>query len=212
MRRTAPLRRCLGPALGLLLLAGHPIAAGEARVREKQPLAELRDGKPAAAPGTPEPRGAGSSLGWKLGGPGIGLALCGLTVITIRRRRARGTTPNEAGVVQVVGRALLSHRHAIFVVQVSGRRLVVGVSGDRMTALDAFEPAGEAAAEPVEEPAPAPAPLRGYSVRPKDRQALLARREDDAAELRPYRQKMDRLRDALREIRGDARGAGMEGA
>jgi flagellar biogenesis protein FliO len=204
--------------VGLLIAAGHFALAGEPRVREKQAITELLGGKPglAAAPtAAAAPAGAGIIIpgAWQAGTAGIGVALLAAVAVILRRRRARGTAPHEAGAVQVVGRALLSHRHAVFVLQVSGRRLVVGVAGDRMTALDAFEETATAAAERPEEPAALAAePHRGYTVRPEDRQALRDRRELDASELRPYRKQMDRLRGMLRDMRGDGHDPGVDGA
>ncbi|MBI4602747.1 MAG: flagellar biosynthetic protein FliO [Planctomycetes bacterium] len=200
-------------AAACVALAAPAGAADEGRVRQGQPLTELLERKGPAAKAS-ERSGAEAqepgSLATRLALWAAGIVAMGVLVFAIQsRRRARGTAPGEAGAVQVVGRALLSHRHAVYVLRVSNRRLVIGVSGDRMTALGAVDdgaPERPAAEKPERAPGAGP---RGFSARPGDREAVASARAIDPAELLPYRKQMDRLRGLLREMRG---GFGAEGS
>lgn len=138
---------------------------------------------------------------------GLSLLGSGLVLVWVKASRARRGQRGGEG-IEVVGRAALSHRHLVFVLRVSGRHLVVGVSGDRMTPLGAFEDS------PVEKPMPAPAPVsapvpvpaQGFSSRLEGSTFPLARRAVEDADLAPYRKQMDRLRGLLRGMRGDLDG------
>ncbi len=166
-----------------------------------------------------------------------GLLVAGFGLLAVRRvRNAKGGARPGGEGIEVVGHAMLSHKHAVFVLRVSGRRLVVGVSGDRMAALgmvgevgdvDAAAPSSHApsshtAGKPAagshsaRPPCDRSAQGQGFSVRPGDREAVAAARRMHDADLLPYRKQMDRLRGLLRGmrdegLRGDAAGGEAEG-
>ncbi|HVR75900.1 MAG TPA: flagellar biosynthetic protein FliO [Planctomycetota bacterium] len=163
---------------------------------------------PRPAPGVPF---AGGGLLRKLAlwTGGLSLLGSGLVLVWVKASRARRGQRGGEG-IEVVGRTALSHRHLVFVLRVSGRRLVVGVSGDRMTPLGAFEDSPAEKPMPAPPPAPAPAsasvPAQGFSSRLEGSSFPLARSAVEDADLAPYRKQMNRLRGLLRGMRGDLDG------
>ena len=113
------------------------------------------------------------------------LVALGGGLVFIQRRRTGWAPKDGLGGIQVVGRTALSPRHFVYVLRMGGRRLVVGVSGDRMSSLAVVEDAAAARTAHTEVPAserktdPAPAAI-------------------DEADLLPYRRQVNRLRELLR--------------
>jgi hypothetical protein len=119
-------------------------------------------------------------------------------VLAARRRRARFPGAPAVEPIDVVGRAALSSRHSIYIVRAAGRRIVLGVAGERMTALAVID---ERAAD-----APPPPPPRGFTSRLGDvTRRLPAKEGPPSAELEPYRKQVDRLRGMLRGPFGGGR-------
>jgi flagellar biogenesis protein FliO len=126
---------------------------------------------------------------------GLGLSIFGAVVLF--RRRMRGTTRLDGSEgIQVVGRTAISPRHAVVVLRVSNHRLVVGLSGERMTSLGILDDAS--AESTLREP--------GFSARPEDHEAVSQARTIKDSDLVPYRQQVDRLRGLLRGVRKDFAG------
>lgn len=140
----------------------------------------------------------------KLGLGSVSLALVGAGLVFVYRRWLPGgnRTAGE-GDLKVSGRVALSPRHLVYLLEVEGRKVVVGVSGDRMTSLGILEePRGRAAAThrgPPASPRLNPtAPARALGEAPG--------RAVSAADLMPYRRQVNRLREMLRRDGADIRG------
>jgi len=132
----------------------------------------------------------------------VGLGLFIFGVVVFYRRRARGTARLEGSEgIQVVGRTAISPRHAVIVLRISNRRLVVGLSGDRMTSLGILD--DSSAETSAREP--------GFSARPEDHEAVARARTIKDSDLVPYRQQVDRLRGLLRGVREDFAGEEPQG-
>jgi flagellar biogenesis protein FliO len=176
-------RRHLLPLLLLPFLAGGGIAGGEGDpVAPGQKVAEiLSPAADGAAAGRPREASGGSTALRLLLGAGALLAL-GAVALAARARRTRLGGIPAIEPVDVVGRASLSPRHSVCVVRVAGRRIVLGIAGERMTALAV-----------VEDRAPE-APARGFTSRLGE----AGRRPAPPADLEPYRKQVDRLRGMLR--------------
>jgi flagellar biogenesis protein FliO len=191
----------------LLAVQAAPAFAEEAKVRAGQTLADLLGQKePSAAASRALPSGGeiASKLGLWSGGL---VVLVAATVLYRRRRKLIASSRPEGEGVEVVGRVHLSHRHAVFVLRVAGRKLVVGVSGDHMTALGSLDVPASAElpikAVPSTSSEERSTGARGFTVRPGDMEAISAARGIPDADLMPYRKQMDRLRGLLRGLRGD---------
>jgi flagellar biogenesis protein FliO len=92
---------------------------------------------------------AGSSSGWWLGTGGIAVALVVLGAISLASRRL-GAVSNAAG-LQVVGRASLSPKHAVSLLRIGDRILIIGTGTQGPPAL-----LGELPASGLASSAPAP--------------------------------------------------------
>jgi flagellar biogenesis protein FliO len=139
----------------------------------------------------------------KLGLGSVSLALAGAGLVFFYRRwLPGGNRAASEGDLKVVGRVALSPRHLVYLLQAEGRKVVVGVSGDRLTSLAVLEERGRAAASPAPPPAsprldlPASARAFGESTG----------RAVSAADLMPYRRQVNRLREMLRRDGADIRG------
>lgn len=193
--------------LGLpLVLAPRAVHAdgdrGDKAVRPGQALSEILAREPGAAPASgarPSHAMSGRSAGMLAGA----LILSAAGIVFLRRRRARGAAAGPGGPVRVEGRVAITHRHAVFLVRVDGARIVVGLTGDRMTPLAVLE-----------DPAGGEESLRHRSGRPphQARPADADRRGRlDPEELDRYRKQVDRLkvllqgplRNAAREMGGE---------
>ena len=72
-------------------------------------------------------RRASSTSGAWWGGPaGVVLALAVLGGVSVAARRFRGSAAADTGSLRVVGRAALSPRHAVYLLKIGERTLVVG--------------------------------------------------------------------------------------
>jgi flagellar biogenesis protein FliO len=187
--RAAALARRVSPVLAVLSLLAPAWLPGGEGVAPGQSVAEvLKSGSAAASSAAPAVADAGSRLLYWTGGLGLTAA----AVFVLRRRRARPGSPTGQEAVEVLGRAVLSHKHAVVVVRAAGKRIVVGLGGDSLSALAVIDEAREAGAGP---------PAQGFSSRLPESTALSATpgpRVIDPADLVPYRRQMERLRNILR--------------
>jgi flagellar biogenesis protein FliO len=192
--------RCL-PLLLPFLLA-RPLAAGGEVVPPGQKISDLLS--PAKEPSGASNReaGAGGSTTFRLLVGAGALLVLGAAVLVARKRRSHFAGALAIEPIDVVGRAALSSKHSIYIVRTAGRRIVLGVAGERMTALAVIEDRG---AEP------APASARGFTPRVSDALRRPAAKDLPAADLDPYRKQMERLRGMLRPPFGTSQG-GLEEA
>jgi flagellar biogenesis protein FliO len=116
-----------------------------------------------------------------------------------KRLTVTGRTGGPAGGIRVVGRASLTPKHSIYTVRVSNQRLlVVGVSGDRMTALTEFDdPAQVLALDPSFQKELSAAGGGGDAGEPADGGSALLE-----GQLAPYRVEVRRLVEVVRGWRG----------
>lgn len=119
---------------GILLVLVFVLALGSGRVRA-EPATEAR--RPFPARGSSAGSRAGSpegSGGWWLGTAGIalGLALCG--GISVASKRYLPPRPGT-GSLRVIGRASLSPRQAVYLLEVGERILIVGAGAQGPPAL-----------------------------------------------------------------------------
>lgn len=94
----------------------------------------------------------GGSSGFWLGAGGIGVALAAFGAVSLAAKRARPSS--ESKTLKVVGRASLSPRHAIHLVRVGDRILIVGTGPQGAPALlgEMDEPVAEAASTAIPRP------------------------------------------------------------
>ena len=170
-------------SLMLVLLIGGPLSAEVPSAdRPNSTSARVGDGRPASTAFAEE---KGFLARVALGAALLAAGAFGV-VLWKRRSVGLGSKAQGQGVLQIVGRAALSPRHFVYVVRVSDRRLVVGVSGDRMVSLGVLdEPAAPRLAPRVETPAP-------------EKRSEPQQRAVTEADLMPYRRQVSRLRELLR--------------
>jgi flagellar biogenesis protein FliO len=172
----------LGFFLGLVLAApGAGAGEGDA-VKPGETVKELLDSKekgsaPAAAfPGT-------GTLLLKLVLSAGAVGLLGLGLIFVSRKCLRsGMGLSSSGEIEVTGRAALSPKHVVFVLRVDERRIVVGLSGERMYSLAVIGDRGE----------------QGHHASRPEREISSSGKAIGEADLMPYRRQMDRLRGLFR--------------
>ena len=188
---------CLALVLsGRTPAAEAPARAGGVRSGEAAPGPVEPKGK---AAGIPSMKGVDLSSAWKVLWGTLGI--CGLTVAAVLLRRKFGSrtwrTPAGEG-LQILGRAALSPRHHVFVLRFSDRKVLVGISGDRMVPLAVIEegnPHGSRLEGMI--------PERGVPERAVPERGALergngsSRRTVIEADLAPYRRQVDRLRELL---------------
>ena len=172
------------------------LADGEKGVRPGQSISEILARDPAAtaasaalAPAASSRHGAVIATGAiLLVAAGIGLR---------GRRKARVEASGAGGAVEIVGRAALGHKHSVCVVRVGETRIVIGLAGDRMSALAVLD---GSSAPPERAP-----PVRvGRPPLPE-----LPRGRLDPDEMERYRRQVDRLKGLLRgPLRNAAREIG----
>jgi len=170
--------------------------SGPARtVKAGQTVESVLEGGPGeASPWGASRPGWGSILKLVLGAACV--VVLGLGAIFVARRWIPNATRlAAAGGVQVLGRVPLSPRHFVYVLGIGDRKVVVGVSGDRMAALAVLDDSG----------APRPAalsPLRPESSM-TDKRLAPASKPIEEADLLPYRRQVHRLRELLRDRGND---------
>ena len=178
-----------------------PVIADEPRVRPNQTIADLlgEKGRPAEArgPAPPESSGLAGKLAiW------AGVLIAGACALGWLRRagKGRGAPGWNSGGVEVAGRVLLSHKHSVFVLRVGGKRLALGVAGDRLTPLGMWDEAQDSPLATDRAP-PAQERTGGFTIRPQDREAMSAASSLRDTDFLPYRKQVERLRGLLRGLR-----------
>jgi flagellar biogenesis protein FliO len=96
-----------------------------------------------------------AGLSFQLGLAAGATCLAGALLILLARRFLRPSHSTEGEQVLVLARVPLAPKHLLVVVRVGGQKLVLGVSGDRITPLSVQR----ADPETPEAPSPTPAPL-----------------------------------------------------
>lgn len=191
-------------ALAIALLtcgAVHRARAEEVRVRPNQTIADLLGGKARSGESSGSSAGDGSSVAGKLAiwSGVILVGACGLGLLR-RAGRRRAASRWSGGGIEVAGRMLLSHRHSVLVLRIGGKRLALGVAGDRLTSLGMWDEPLDSV-EPVSESVPEPQKTGGFTIRPQDREAMSAARSFRDSDFLPYRKQVERLRGLLRGLR-----------
>lgn len=109
--------------LGLALIASTPALAqrpdspsNSQKLMIPPPSAKLEIGRGLDSPST----------GWWAGTAGMALALAAFGGVSLALKRWGVPSVREAGLVRVVGRTSLSPRHAIYIVKVDNRTLLIG--------------------------------------------------------------------------------------
>jgi flagellar biogenesis protein FliO len=140
-------------------------------------------------------KGVDLSGAWKVLWGTLGIGGLAIAAALVWRKHGSRTWRAAAGEgLQVLGRAALSPRHHVFVVRFGDRKVLVGVSGDRMASLAVVEegsPSGPRLEAAMTERG---GPDRGAV----EREIGCSRRTVSEADLVPYRRQVDRLRDLLR--------------
>ena len=205
MRRSVRMKTMMEIAvscLALLLSGRTPAAEAPSRA------GGVQSGE--AAPGLPEPKGKAAGIpsmkgvdlsgAWKVLWGTLGISGLAVAAVLLRRKLGLRTWRTPAGEgLQILGRAALSPRHHVFVLRFSDRKVLVGVSGDRMVPLAVIEdgnPHGSRLEGVIPERG---IPERGGPDRgAQERGTGSSRRTVIEADLVPYRRQVDRLRELLR--------------
>lgn len=171
-----------GGFIGLLLIV-FPVEAGESiGVKPGQTVQEVLDshGKGAASSRAEFPTTGQLLLRLALTVGSVSLLGFG-SLFFLRKWFSQRGTLHSTGEIEVAGRAALSPKHLVFVLRVADQRIVVGVSGDRMSPLAVVED-GKA--------------RRPQAAVPESAEG--GRKTVGEADLMPYRRQMDRLRGLFR--------------
>ncbi len=208
---TMTAKRLVPGIAALLILTG--IGAGSVSadstggfVRAGDSVSDVLSG----APSTESDRAESSLVGgWQLAG--LGVLLVGLASFAWRLRsrglvRRRGAS--EGGTITIVDRVALSPRHAVAVLRVSERTLVVGFSGDRVSPL--AEWGGDALAGGTSAETAPERPESYWFRNPRDASGGAPETTLGASsgssdvwdrDLAPYRREVTRLKEALESWR-----------
>lgn len=185
----------------LMVCVALPASAEDTKVRQKQSLSDLLSEKPGSHEGQMASSRETSGLAVKVA-LWSGVLIVGACCLGVVRRASKRPRLQHAspGGVEVAGRISLSHKHSVFVLRLGGKRLAVGVGGDRITALGIWDESPESPALP-EHSAPVPARTGGFTIRPQDREAMSAAQSFRDTDFLPYRKQVERLRGLLRGLR-----------
>lgn len=205
----------IGTALGLLVAAasvGWAEEAGPPSVPEASKTGKVRptreadshekEGRPAvglktAALKTVPIEGA-TIVKLALGAMSLGIVAFGLLYV-YRKGLLGGGRLSGGGGIEILGRASLSPRHAVFVLRLDGKKILVGMAPDRLTSLAVLdEPAAMKQAGISKSPPLSRADANTFPSRSEAPSRTVT--EDD---LLPYRRQVNRLRDMLRRRGGE---------
>jgi len=133
-RRFRSLPPVVAATLAAALALAHPVPARGDQRNEPAGARKLAPPRGASA-GPQEAARADGPAGWWLGTAGVAaaLALCGWASVAARRYRPAGAAGSTA--LRVVGRTSLSPKHAVYLLDVNGRVLVVGTGPQGPPAL-----------------------------------------------------------------------------
>ena len=112
--------------LGLILILAAP-ALGQGQVVE--PTANslpLMVPPPSTKLGLTSDGSNSSTPGWWVGTPGMALALAAFGGLSLASRRWGSTNVRQTGLVRVISRTSLSPRHAVYLVKMGNRTLLIG--------------------------------------------------------------------------------------
>ena len=194
---------CLALLSGWTPAAETPARAGGVQSGEVAPgPLEPRRAKAAEIPSM---KGVDLSGAWKVLWGTLGISGLAFAAVLLRRKYGSRAWRAPAGEgLQILARTALSPRHHVFVLRFSDRKVLVGVSGDRMVPLAVIED-GTSRGSRLEGMVPErgtperAVPERGFSERgAPERGNGSSRRSVSDADLMPYRRQVDRLRDLLR--------------
>ncbi len=185
----------------LMVCMALPASAEDTKVRQKQSLADLFGENPDSQEGQEASSRETSGLAVKAA-LWSGVLIAGACCLGVVRRASKRSKVQHAspGGVEVAGRIFLSHKQSVFVLRLGGKRLAVGVGGDRITPLGIWDESPDSPALP-EHSAPVPARTNGFTIRPEDREGMLAAKAFRDTDFLPYRKQVERLRGLLRGLR-----------
>lgn len=210
MKRAMRARVSVFRVLSVILFpATLAFAAGETsgRVAPGETVEKILHGEKVDVAASAEGMPGAMALFLKVSGWTCLAILSTLALATLYRRSPRaGRAHAGKGEMEILARAALSPKHAVILLRAGSRRIVVGISGERMRPLAVFEAPQNSSSAADREPE-----MRWDHLSPGTGTGTKTEREVGQSweparvrpeDLEPYRRQVDRLRGLLESWRG----------